>query len=389
MQIVEKNNPKQDALSKHQKDFQRFLKQIDTLRKKIQNTQKEFDKHLQRYHTVILPKNAALEAAARRLIIKLFSIYKESKHLTKNDKEELNAFISMQIHSIASPELLLDKELAPIIAEIDGIDPEKTHAQIVRQSQEEAIEEILDEGFTIDPELEKRFRADPSTFEEILANVRAQYFERLQSSAEKEAPKTKKTQKQLEKEKREQEARELEKKGLGAIYKGLAKTLHPDLELDQEKKLEKEALMKQVTRAYEEKDLHTLLAFKMQLTETSSLHADDEMHLASYNLLLKNQVNDLKKHLSSISLDARYADLEVYYRRMQPLEDAIEEHEKEMDMKIRAYDGIMNELNQDGQKGKALKNFIKEVRQERQAKERHPMHFIEEFLDDLLFDDEM
>src|SRR5206468_1470805 len=68
-----------------------------------------------------------------------------------------------------------------------------------------------------------------------------------------------KTAKQLDKEKAEQEAAQLKQKNITTIYRQLAKLFHPDLEQDEDRRMEKEVLMKSLTEAYEANNLHALL----------------------------------------------------------------------------------------------------------------------------------
>src|SRR5438477_11448234 len=62
-------------------------------------------------------------------------------------------------------------------------------------------------------------------------------------------------------------AEELRKRSIANIYKQLARVLHPDFERDGERQKEKVELMQELTEAYRQNDLHTLLRLEMQWIE--------------------------------------------------------------------------------------------------------------------------
>ena len=127
-------------------------------------------------------------------------------------------------------------------------------------------------------------------------------------------PPKQKSKKELLKEKKALELETLQNKGLSTIYKRLVKELHPDLEQDPEKRVEKDILMKRLTAAYENQDLLSLLALEsewMQGVDSSSETLNEET-LKIYNSLLKDQIEDLKKELFMVGLHPRYIEIHNY-----------------------------------------------------------------------------
>ena len=83
-------------------------------------------------------------------------------------------------------------------------------------------------------------------------------FRKFLGGAEPKKPK-KKTKAQLEKEKQLEEREKKKEMSMGLLYKSLVHILHPDIEQDPVKKLEKSEIMKRLTRAWKERNLYELL----------------------------------------------------------------------------------------------------------------------------------
>ncbi|MDP9081876.1 MAG: hypothetical protein M3O71_31060 [Bacteroidota bacterium] len=89
------------------------------------------------------------------------------------------------------------------------------------------------------------------------------------------------------------------------IYMRLIKKFHPDLEKDAVIRDEKNEIVKQVTKAYQEKDFFSLL--KLQITylddnEAEAVKIADDM-IKRYNKILQKQLDDINAHLFQL----RYA----------------------------------------------------------------------------------
>ena len=124
----------------------------------------------------------------------------------------------------------------------------------------------------------------------------------------------KKTEKQLEREEKAKQAEEARTKNISSIYKQLAKIFHPDLEHNEELKLQKEELMKQLTNAYENNDLHTLLKLELvwiQNEENNPGKLTDE-ELAIYNRALKEQILELEDEIHAVVTHPRYQPLKEF-----------------------------------------------------------------------------
>src|SRR5262249_8383155 len=101
-------------------------------------------------------------------------------------------------------------------------------------------------------------------------------------------------------------------------YKQLARVLHPDLERDNERQKQKVELMQELTVAFHQNDLHTLLRLQMQWIENEggNIEALTEERLGLYNEVLAGQVDGLEKRLRDLVLHPRYRPILVWNNRL-------------------------------------------------------------------------
>jgi hypothetical protein len=135
--------------------------------------------------------------------------------------------------------------------------------------------------------------------------MRESLHEKFSNQNKKAKPKSKK---QLEKEKKEKEIEEVKNRSIGTIYKQLAKILHPDLEPDEDLKIEKQEYMKQLNVAYKNKDIHTLLKLEMlwinKVENSKGNLTEDKLKI--YIEVLKEQVKQLENNEQEILFHPRF-----------------------------------------------------------------------------------
>ena len=104
------------------------------------------------------------------------------------------------------------------------------------------------------------------------------------------------------------QAGQLRKKSIASVYKQLAKVLHPDLEPDAGRRERKVALMQELTSAYRNNDLHTLLRLELEWIEREEGDVErlTEEKLAIYNQMLKEQASSLDRELAGLPYHPRY-----------------------------------------------------------------------------------
>jgi hypothetical protein len=109
-------------------------------------------------------------------------------------------------------------------------------------------------------------------------------------------------------------AEEFRRQSVAKIYKQLARVLHPDLERDSARQKQKVELMQELTVAFRQNDLHTLLRLEMEWIENEGgdiEHLTNEK-LAVYNQVLAGQVEGLDRRLQDMPLHQRYRPVVVF-----------------------------------------------------------------------------
>ena len=109
------------------------------------------------------------------------------------------------------------------------------------------------------------------------------------------------------------QAEQLRNKSIASVYKQLAKVLHPDLEPDAGRKQAKGTLMQELTAAYRNNDLHTLLRLELEWIrrEEGDVERLTEEKLSIYNQVLKEQVSELERELAELPYHPRYQPIVV------------------------------------------------------------------------------
>jgi hypothetical protein len=220
---------------------------------------------------------------------------------------------------------ILVEQLDDVLTHLEKPDPdlqslfERLHDVSYAQAVQDDIQEaqagmaaIFDElGLDVEvPEL----RADMT--EEDVAAAAAQLADelrRLEESREtaQQKPRHDKTADAAAERARRQE--ELLKNSVGALYRRLAKALHPDLERDPAEREKKSRVMQEITAAYTRGDLHTLLQLELKWRGGPNGEAGRLSHekLRAYTELLKQQATELEDEVKSLRLHPRYANLIV------------------------------------------------------------------------------
>ncbi len=159
---------------------------------------------------------------------------------------------------------LADDELRVIFERISGVDYEQAVREGFEQTRSAIEDMFADAGIDIDLgglEAGMSPEAMAAKAAEMAETIREQVKNEEGESRPQERRKTKR---QLEKEERTRQAEEIRKRSIASIYKQLAKVLHPDLEPDNERRQSKVVLMQELTAAYRNNDLHTLLRLELE-----------------------------------------------------------------------------------------------------------------------------
>lgn len=302
-------------LTPQQKTFNRLIRKLEKLRRQKDETAKDLSEKLEFYSKHIYPleeKIATLHSQATRIFYKF---YREKKTISKLDEEVLIEIIHTQFNEwMRFGRDRPDDELKEIFEFLEGQSFDEAAEEDFQAIKEDMSETFRKMGFDIDLD---EFSLDLS--EEDAMHKMREILESIQEQAETKAeaePKRKKTKRQLSKEQREKEIEEAKTKNIAAIYKQLARVLHPDLEPDAGRREEKESLMKQLTSAYKNNDLHTLLRLELEWLhqEEDNLEKLSSEKLKIYNQALKEQTEELEAEIYFSTQHPRYFPLQKYVR---------------------------------------------------------------------------
>lgn len=297
-------------LSKAQQTFNKLNKKIKKLHGQIKDFAAQYDDCLAWYSAEIYPveqRSIVLRAEVAKL---LYAVYCNDKSVSKKDRKAIKGVILQQIDDIFYSTADHDDELKKIFNAISGEDYNKIANEGFDDSKSEMEQMFSDMGLDIDMSNIGKDDDMPT----IMRKIQEQ-MENAKANQEKEPPKQKKkTKRQQAQEAKEKELEEVRERSIKNIYRQLVKALHPDLERNEDLRIEKEALMKELTIAYKNNDLHTLLKLELNWIQHESDHletlTDDKLNI--YNQLLKEQVEDLEAELSVTGQHPRYAPLERF-----------------------------------------------------------------------------
>ncbi|MBM2802503.1 MAG: hypothetical protein HW419_396 [Deltaproteobacteria bacterium] len=305
-------SPRGRPLTKAQQTFNRLVESIQALRLKIERETRRLDDALAYYGEHLHPR-LRRQTELRKGLVRALAAFLDDKRLkAKSALSTLRQVIANQLQGILFEEgSLSDGDLRALFERVHG----RGFEEVEREEMEEARQQIesvfSDLGIEIDLSDIK-----PGMREETLAAKAAEMADRFRQSAEEKwqsSSRPRKTQRQMEKEERQRQAEDLRKKTVATIYKQLARVLHPDLELDAARRGQKEVLMQELTVAYRNNDMHTLLRLEMEWIqrEEGDIERLTDEKLAIYNQTLKEQVQNLERELHDLPYHPRYQPIAV------------------------------------------------------------------------------
>ena len=319
---LHKSSKKQGALSNAHLTFNRHRLKIEQLRSQLESVKQECDKALLLYHSDLQPKEMELGAIIIEFINKLRDITQDPKSLSKKEREVLNGMIKDCLGELFS--FRHDKDVPESIKELYAQYHGRSRQDIFNDEISK-LKEMLEKSTGIS-DIDMPDLSINESFEEILQKIVNPLIEKT-AEAQNNLPLKKKSKRELLKEKKAKDLEILQNKSLNNIYKRLVKELHPDIEQDPDKRSDKDKLMRRVTTAYENEDLVSLLALESEwLGHLEGTEALNDENLKIYNLMLKDQIEDLKFELKSVVLHSRYFEIQrfISYSNEEPIEGIYE-----------------------------------------------------------------
>ncbi len=294
-------------LSKNQEAFNKLTQKIEKLQKEITKKQLQFDLALKIYGAELYPAQLKILEKRKRVIIILWDVYKTNK-LSKADQRHLKNIVQYHLQEyFAASDVEPDEVMQNIFSQVEGISYDKM-MEDEREKEIALLQQVLAKMNVdikgVDVNDEAAMAQKIAEAKKNMADMQARNEERMQQRQQKK----KKTTKQVEYEKMQQAVNEMKQKNISTIYKQLAKLFHPDLEQDAERKVEKEILMKELTAAYEVKNLHALLMLELKWIHKENDHLETltEEKLSIYLEILKEQASNLEQEKVSIFQQPQY-----------------------------------------------------------------------------------
>lgn len=283
----------QQQKSKEQKQFQELLGKIQLLKEQIEEKKVLASKVSQLKNEFVMPLVNQLRDVKLVQLRALDWAYERnflSKRLKVRLRDEILERLNDMLNTFAfEPEH--EEEIMTIAARHSGARVEDLHEER-KESEQEATREYLRSHYGI--ELEDDESADlndPEVLEKIKAKI-----------AEENQTQNRQGRRATESGRNEHKVKAIQdklSKSIRSVYTSLVKHLHPDKEMDETQKAIKTEAIKEVTKAYEAKDMLSLLILQTKYGIIDA--ALDDSDLRSYNAVLKKQLAALEhEHLSII-----------------------------------------------------------------------------------------
>lgn len=308
--VIKKGRTK---LTTAQAEFNRLNKKISILKTEISlipEKEQKIRAFYQEYAKPLFEKETAMKYD---YLIYLDGIYKEGK-LSKTDKKTLVDLFIAESEGITD---YLNEEqrsiIDPIIYKYEELAYGMTHEELEKEAVQEALLTINMMGFKPNKAMKKA-----NTKEELFtafADYMQAEMEKMATAEEKKQQKraarlenksSKAKEKKMTKAELNQKVQEEQTlKSMREIYLELVKELHPDRETDETLRALKEERMKQLTEAYKQKDLASLLMMQINWLQEESAktpQAQTDDVLKRFNKLLRAQLDRLNEEFHLICM---------------------------------------------------------------------------------------
>jgi hypothetical protein len=309
--LVFKKKSAKNELSKEQKKFNKYVKQIEKLTKQNAELNKNAESYLNMYYSEVYPEKVQINRKNYELGKLLFAKSQLLK-LTNSKKHELKMILMFFFDRYSETVEHLSEDDKKVFSDWSGEDYD-TFEKDGKMEMLDDMEEELYDMFGINVDMHELYESSDSEadFAFKVKELMEEESKKVHQKKEKRSKKAKKSPKEIQKEKELKEELELKEASIKSIYKTLVMAVHPDKETDETLKIEKDALMKEVTAAYKNKDLKRLLQIEIEVLnkETDHIEQLSEQKLAAYNSLLKEQVDELELENQMIQMNPRFAPI--------------------------------------------------------------------------------
>src|SRR5215471_5649757 len=299
-------------LTKAQETFRVLRAKVESLREAVDAEKQELDRTLSFYAEEVVPRIARQTALQKDLVRAVAPYVNKTFFPRKEERIEFREFTRQLLAEIANWERgLIDDDLREIYNAVHGVGYAKDEGKTIAAVKAALAQTLAEAGLDVDfGELESA-----TSEAEFMARAEALIARaRKMKEAEAEAAQCAEHGRHATEDEQLRAEEEFRKRSIANIYKQLARVLHPDLERDTERQKYKVQLMQELTAAYRQNDLHTLLRLEMQWIENEGGDIDrlTEEKLGVYNAVLTDQVRGLENRLRGLMFHARYWPIMVF-----------------------------------------------------------------------------
>jgi hypothetical protein len=354
---IKKSPTASQPLSKEQKRFNNYVRRIQQLRKDIERT-KEQDLELRRVGDErVWPAEKESMAAFREMVFALDG----SPHVEALTEKQYEKFCGIMQHEISD---LLETQFYTEDEELktlyDKYSTDEESWDKAKETEEGDMKNMASQFFNqmFGTNFEADDFDDPAKMKEKIDARQAEFEAEEQARAERRSQR-KKTDRQMAAEAKRKAAEEAVTKTAKQIYVDLIRHFHPDKEPDEQKRLEKTEIMKQITAAYDADDHLKLLELQMTLlTDRNNVFADfNESQLKYFNDVLKQQVQELETELEMCSPDMNGNLYGMLYHPVPfMMQQQIEQHIRGQKQQVKMVKNTLELI----QNAKGLKRFVKD-----------------------------
>ena len=299
-------------LTQAQATFRRLLARVESLRESIDAEEQELDATLSFYADEVVPRLAKQTSLQKELVRALAPYANKSFFPRKEERVEVRELVRGLLDEIANSERgLIETDLREIYNAVHGVGYAQDERKTIAAVKASLAQALAEAGLEVDfSELDSAASEDEFMTRAEALIARARRIKEAEAEAahcaEHGHHETDDDQARAEEEAR--------KRSIATIYKQLARILHPDLERDAERQKAKVQLMQELTVAYHQNDLHTLLRLEMQWIENEGGDIDrlTEEKLEVYNDVLSGQVKGLEQRLMGLMFHPRYRTIVVF-----------------------------------------------------------------------------
>ena len=349
------------ALSKAQKEFNRLTRRIAKLEKDVAAFRAAATRLRQRVQTEYWPLQAQHNDQRAALVRQLDHAFDHYK-LTKGERNKVVELIGSACYDLlergyADLQPIFDKHCPPPASEEEDREADRQTSELMKElfSRQFGIEFDPD----VDLSTQEKFQA---YVDEQMAAREAEFAEQEEKDAARRANRKKSPKQQAAEAKKQAEEKNITK-AVRSLYMDLVKALHPDREPDETEKARKTELLKQVTTAYENNELLTLLRLQLELQHIDQAHLENlaEDQLRYYNKLLREQARELDEALYQEQADLSAFTGQPFYFMATPaaLDYDYQRQKRQLEAKIRQLAAEVLAFEHDPA---ALKAFLKEYR---------------------------